>query len=188
MSDNITKSKFKQFQPIEGMEVIGLTLIGMAHNLEERRTRPIMEKYGLDLSTLDPEGWYPQSLISEVAQAIHKQSSSDALIATGKALAQRIPAEQIPDIEAFLLDWKERQKQDLRNAPENWGLLAEKKGENHYHLINNTTFSNESLFGFLWQLFANYSTANKIKFVVKPIYGFGTDMGATFEAKWGDTV
>ncbi len=145
----------KQMQAPESVEILGSGLAGWLHNLEEHEILPIMERHGLSESEVDPEGWYPMSLINEMQRVLYARDGGPQLLtAIGKGTADAIVPAMNPE--------------NIEDA-----------------LHNNTDIPNDMVYGFIWQAInlAKQSSERFVLKPVSGYYP-NSEEGAVFELEW----
>lgn len=178
------------FHAPEGSEIIGIAVKGYFNNLQQDSIQPILDQYNLKSEDIDDNGWYPLQTLYDVDKEIYKQPGGNLnLVAVGKAIASNVLDSSITDLEEFLnVHLNRTATTAIRNVPEGFGYIVEKIGHQHYRITSNVPTSNDTVYGYLWEVCRLLKKPTE-EFVLTPISGYpGNQEAAVLEVKWGRNI
>lgn len=143
----------QRFVAPEGAEVLGASAAVFFDNLASHQLDPVLAKHGFTQESFDPQAWYPLQFLLDLADEANPNDDHVIGVALGKALAQRlINMLNVPDAQTFVeVSLNQVQEVVNRNIPEEFGYQITKIDEGHYLVHNNTPFSNNGIYGYLWE-------------------------------------
>lgn len=171
-------------------EVMGSTMIAFTENLEFDRISQLLEDH--NLTTIDPDRWYPHQLWMDVLHDIERQLGGEATSAFVAFGRQVVETAAMPDAIQTIPDALNAlhaiHHANLRNVPEEEGYALEVISDNEYIVYHNTPNPDDAIYGFLWGMAARFKRPGEM-FVVEKIKNERPDSArSAFRVKWGKDI
>lgn len=165
---------------------LGQLALGNIQNIVRDEIEPLLKKYGLE--DIQPDQWYPVQNILDLYREISEGNTNvtQNLVAIGKKGAEVGPLPpEINSLDAWLDILPFYYPQVIRNMVDGEGFKVHRIGEHHVHIIDNTPYPEDLMYGYFWGLVARLKPRQNIFVVCVVDNPHPTEEpGTVFEVKW----
>ena len=169
-----------------GQEIIGQIAMSNFQSVMSSEIQPLLEKHGL--VDVRPDQWILHQKVMDLYRDIEsgKTNIADNLVAIGKKGADNIvlPPE-VNTLDILLGALNLTYQMNVRPVAEGEGYIPKRMGDGHYHVITNSPYPQDLMYGFLWGL-VNRLRPQNAAFTVRIVENPhpDTEPGIVFDIEW----